>query len=303
MSYPKYIIPSNLSEPQIEADISNYFGLVSAQNTRRFRLITTNEQLTGADKKFVGNNGFLIYLQFKASEGMKTVNSYPVSSRKNRSKREDIREYRHNQKINENHILYFKLRKQAKTAIDLQHNILLKHANKVQSQAMYVANLELDKDKYYDKQYRSAQGIEHPFYWLEHPRVPFEQLTSLIGMTPFLKEHISIVPDKAVTDDNHYYSYSPLGENVIFHSPYKVNEHALKLSDRLKIILNEMYYESKNEFSIQSLSEYVNELSEQIFVDKNEKTSFNDNNPIDTILDYGRRLYEEYNILQILIIR
>lgn len=74
----------------------------------------------------------------------------------------------------------------------------------------------------------------------EHPRVPFEQLTSIIGMTPFLKEHISIVPDTKVLDDNHYYSYSPLGENVVFHSPRKVGDFSLKLSDRLKMILNEM---------------------------------------------------------------
>jgi len=143
-AYPKYLIKSQLSEKQIETDVAHYFGWIS--QGAPFRLLDANEQLTGADKKFVdGSRGFAFFLQFKVSHSLYSVNIVPPSNRKNRSQLEEIREFRKNHGFGDNPTLYFELRKKAKKAHDFQHNILMKFAKQPSSEALYVAPLHLDK--------------------------------------------------------------------------------------------------------------------------------------------------------------
>ncbi|TRW25347.1 hypothetical protein FMM05_08570 [Flavobacterium zepuense] len=62
---------SELSEDQIEADVASYLGFITPFWSKRFQLKSVNEQLTGADKLF--NRFVPIYLQFKASQGLKPL--------------------------------------------------------------------------------------------------------------------------------------------------------------------------------------------------------------------------------------
>jgi len=296
MSKPKYIIPATVKEVQIENDISNYFGYISAKNNKYYRLICTDELKTGSDKVFNSTKGFLLYLQFKASEGLKSIKDYPTSSRKNRSKLEDIREYRDKQKFNDNPTLYFKLRERSKKlSLDYQHNILLKHANQANSQAIYVANLELNKDLYNQKLMHSASSINNPFYWMRHPRIPFHELNYELSMVPFLKEHVSIVPTEKVINAKHYYSYSELGANIVFHSPTIINREISNLGDYLRKLLENLYDRQLELATIDQLSQNLRNNEIEIIDRETQRSG------LEYLVEYGKLLNQKYKIKQFII--
>ncbi|MFS8054246.1 hypothetical protein QD357_15545 [Rhizobium sp. BR 317] len=58
---PSYLLKSQLSEKQIEADVSFYLGWCS--NEMPFRLLDIDEQETGADKLFDGHRTNLHTIQ------------------------------------------------------------------------------------------------------------------------------------------------------------------------------------------------------------------------------------------------
>ena len=66
-----YKLSSNLSENQIESDVASFLGYVTPFWSSRFRLMSVDEQATGADKLF--DRFVPIYLQFKVSEGLKSI--------------------------------------------------------------------------------------------------------------------------------------------------------------------------------------------------------------------------------------
>jgi hypothetical protein len=143
----KYQIKSNLSEKQLEADVASYFGWIS--ESAPFRLLDIDERVTGADKKYF-DSGFAFFMQFKVSSGLEPASKILLSNRRNRSKLEDVREFRRKNELDDDPTLYFELRKKAKTASEYQHNILMGYANKPFSQAFYVAPLHLDKTDYFN---------------------------------------------------------------------------------------------------------------------------------------------------------
>ena len=181
----KYQIKSNLSEKQIEADVASYFGWCSKDMP--FRLLDTDELKTGADKEYKSIWGGLIYIQFKKSEGLKSVSEIQLSNRKDRSKLQDIREFRYQHGLDDNPTLYFKLRDKAKTASDFQHNILKKHHKPPYSYAIYVAPLILNKDEYYNALFNSCHLYDRyrldPFNW----RMIDNYGIQVIQHIPFLK--------------------------------------------------------------------------------------------------------------------
>src|ERR1043166_7563288 len=119
---PNYYIRSNLSEKQVEADVAAYLGWCTPVGDEPpFRLLDVDETITGADKLF--NIGTAIYMQFKKSDGLHPTTT--VSTRKNKSQLEEIREFRHQQQLEDNPSLFFQLRAKATTANDFQHNVLL----------------------------------------------------------------------------------------------------------------------------------------------------------------------------------
>ncbi|MDT2815256.1 hypothetical protein [Vagococcus carniphilus] len=294
-----YKIKSNLSEKQIEADVANYFGWISENSP--FRLLDIDEQLTGADKIYF-DSGFLFFIQFKKSEGLKPICDIPASARKNRSKLEDIREFRDVKGLDDDPTLYFKLRKMAKNATDFQHNILLKYANQPSSQAFYVAPLHLDKDEYYkclfDSTAFSLSSVHTRFL-----KSPFtkqniyyygDKWISLVKNIPYLKEHVSIVPHEPVTDYRHFYSYSSTGCDIGWHSPELLNESPSRLSDLLSYEINKCI----NENRFINLSELNNSIYLPEDVKLNlENFGLKENEfPIDSIQMKGKLINEKHKI-------
>ena len=183
----KYKLKSNLSEKQLEADVASYFGWISRGTP--FRLLDIDETLTGADKKFY-DSGFPIFMQFKVSNGLMPASIVPVSTRKNRSTLEDIREFREIKELGDDPSLYFELRKRAKNAVDYQHNVLMTFANTGYSQAFYVAPLNLDKSVYYKSLFNTVNRyLPGPFNYTKM-RLHHRDWVSHLGYIPFLKEQI-----------------------------------------------------------------------------------------------------------------
>jgi hypothetical protein len=235
----KIIIKSNLSEKQMEADVAAYFGWVS--DGLPLRLMDTNEQLTGADKVLY-DQAIAIFMQFKVAKGIKPISEIKRSNRKNRGKEELIREFRHDNDLNDLPTFYFELRAKAKTAKDFQHNILLDYANTHWSVGFYVAPTHLDTTEYYNSLYTSTSQSSSSFPFLYEGRKYFYSENSWIehvGLVPFLNEHVSIVPTERVDRHTHHYSYSKSGTDIAWHSPYVVTRNPSRFSDRLKNVYKE----------------------------------------------------------------
>jgi hypothetical protein len=189
-----YKIKGNLSERQVELDESRYFGWCSPSGGAPFRLMDVSEQLTGADLKY--DVGTAIYIQFKKSEGLKSVHSVAPSTRVNRSALEDVREFRDRRGLCQDPTLYFQLREKAPTATDLQHNLLLSYENPPWSRGIYVAPLYLDKTKYDAALFSSASRfVDDPFYYRHFSPLHKKYVTQYyLEFSPFLRAHISIPP-------------------------------------------------------------------------------------------------------------
>ena len=274
-----YFIKSNFSEKQIEADVSGFFGWISKGSP--FRLIDIDEQLTGADKKFY-DSGFAFFMQFKVSNGLKSIDKIPSSKRKNRSALEDIREFRKEHALQDDPSLFFGLRKMAKTANDFQHNILLKYSNRHNSHAFYVAPLHLDKEAYYNCLFDSVNRFSLRPYFYRCYRLIHPNWTSHVGHVPFLKEHISIIPHERVTTHKHCYSFSPTGHDIGWHSPELVSDRPSRLSD----VMSKEIASCIDDYRFISLDE----LPKILEIDTDD-IEIDDEDPIERIQRWGKRLY------------
>ncbi len=223
------VLNSDFSERQVEVDVSAY--LTWCAHGTPFRLLGVDEQATGADWRVSGV--IPIYVQFKRSTGLTPL---PASFnwRKNASPIHSIRAFRRARHLPDNPTLYFQLRAQAKTAVDLQHNILLEHHAPPRSFAVYVAPLHLSHAAYTADLFAGARDLVVPWSWR-----PTEILSaagadwwlSRFEAQPFLRSHVSIAPHERVRDHHHYYAYSTGGSHVSWHSPEVLDEEPRRLSD------------------------------------------------------------------------
>lgn len=281
----KYEIKTNLSEKQIESDVSGFFGWMSKGSP--FRLLDIDEQLTGADKKFY-DSGFAFFMQFKVSKGLEPASKVTPSTRSNRSSLESVREFRQKHGLDEDPTLYFGLRAMAKNASDYQHNILMEYVNKQYSQAFYVAPLHLDKDDYYNCLFDSAIRVRtHPYDYKRYKLYRRDWL-SHVGNIPFLKEHVSIVPHERVTTHKHHYSYSTTGCDIGWHSPEVISEKPNRLSDVLRKEIDICLNENR------LLNLY--ELSENLVKVSDQDDWQQDNDPLERIKRWARKTYEQHRI-------
>src|SRR6187397_1695143 len=110
----RFKLDSELSEKQIEADVSNYFGWISPNHRKLpYRLLDINEQQTGADKQF--DCVIPIYMQFKVSDGLTKISDYKIIRKiSGSSSLQRIRKFRYDEDLYDNPTLYFKLREKAK---------------------------------------------------------------------------------------------------------------------------------------------------------------------------------------------
>ncbi|MDJ1483488.1 hypothetical protein QNI16_23520 [Cytophagaceae bacterium YF14B1] len=299
-------IKSALSEKQIEADVTTYFGWISPINQRYpFRLLDINESITGADKLY--DYVIPIYLQFKVSHGLKPL-SFRIPIEIGLSKISSlnkifgldkiiglnkIRAFRRKNELYDNPTLYFQLRERAATAEDFQHNILLKFANTGMSHAFYVAPLTLDMNSYRNMLYEeNNRFLQDPFFHKEIFIIQKKWISAL-GMVPFLRGHISIPPHERVDTHEHYFSFSPSGTDIAWHSPNVISRDASRLSDQLVRILN------TNSWT--PIESYWRLLLEQDLV-SNSDAGDNSQNFLYNLQRFGRTLYEKHEIRQLLIL-
>lgn len=281
----KYEIKANLSENQIESDVSGFFVWMSKNSP--YRLLDIDEQLTGADKKFY-DSGFAFFMQFKASKGLEPASKIIPSTRRNRSPLESVREFRHRHGLEDDPTLYFGLRAMAKNASDFQHNILMKYANQQYSQAFYVAPLHLDKDEYYYSLFESASRFRgHPYDYKRY-KLYRQDWVSHVGNIPFLKEHVSIVPHERVTTHKHHYSYSGTGCDIGWHSPEIISERPNRLSDVLRKEIDICITESRL-FNLY-------ELAEKLAKDYDQEVSLQHDDPLELLQHWARKLYDQHRV-------
>lgn len=301
---PKYYVKGNLSEKQIEADVASFMGWCTPPGANSaFRLLDIDEQKTGADKLF--DRGIAIYMQFKKSTGLQSASAAAPSRRKGRSVLEDIREFRARMNLQDDPTLFFQLRAKAKTAADLQHNVLLAYERPPSSRAIYVAPLILDKTQYHTSLHdTSTRFLLYPFYYIfryevleAHQR---QVMTRMLEAVPFLREHISIPPHERVDDHNHYYAYSEVGTDISWHSPEVVMREPSRLSDFVAGLFRRAIANPEEMMPIKALSRQLGELSLTLGlppIDAQEREE-----PMRFIRRHGEWLRSEYGIRQLLLL-
>ncbi|MFD2890405.1 hypothetical protein ACFS5J_00035 [Flavobacterium chuncheonense] len=293
----KYHLKCNFKEKLIEIDISRFFGGFLDKSFTPYFLQDSNEPLTGADLE--SNFDVLpVYMQVKVSEGLKTITKQPGSKRKNRSKLEDIREFRDTLNLDyaDDYFLFFSLRKMAKNAIDFQHNILMSYTNTGFSHAFYVAPLSIDK-KEYEKSLFNRNNYIHtsPFYFHRYELRDINW-TSHFGFIPFLRNHISIIPHTKVNTHEHSYAYSKSGIDVTWHSPEYISNEPSRLSDTMGYIFQN-FEQRKENINIKQLANRLREMPIM------QKTDFNSDNPWEIVRTHGNILAKDYNIKQLIFLK
>jgi len=287
-------IESQLSENQIESDVASYLGYLTPIWSKRFRLISVDEQTTGADKLF---NRFLpIYLQFKVSHGLNpTAAILPRVLNKPLAR---IIGYRNSNNLSGNPVLYFQLRKKANTAIDFQHNILHKMNLPPMQYGLYVAPLTLDMQEY-------EKLLDRAWYFRFYPIDPFIhrqmeihdttlQKKLVLGSNPFLRNHIAIPPHEIVTTHEHHYSFSKSGGDVAWHSGELLNDD-FRLSTQLARIFNSFYYNRDLGLPLDQFVRYIRDFRFDRYrrID-DDSESLND--PYLLVSRFGKLLKTEFNI-------
>lgn len=281
---------SELSEDQVEADVASYLGYVTPIWSRRFRLLSVDEQETGADRLF--NRFVPIYLQFKVSDGLKPL-AFNFSLLSPNRPLQRIRSFRRNNGINTDPTLYFRLRNIAKNARDFQHNILRSFHQPPRQFAMYVAPLTLSIDEYNEN--LSASIFDRlftidPFFYREE-RVFTDTVRNYLGIVPFLRGHISIPPHETVTTSEHYYSYSKSGGNIAWHSG-EILKGDFRLSTQFRRILNYAYSYENAGYNKEEFVKFIKEFMKE----RNERFDIQQNFADRTIFEFGNYLKQVYNI-------
>ena len=297
---PKYHIKGDLSEKQIEADVAAYFGWCTPSELESpFRLLDIDEQVTGADKLF--DRGSLIYIQFKKSAGLRSVLSVAPSSRKGRSPLEEVRIFRAREGLDDDPSLYFQLHPKAKTATDLQHNILLQYECPPSSRGIYVAPLLLDKDTYHRTLFASSDRfLLDPFYYRFRHSLHTKRWIQHLGAVPFLREHVSIPPHERVTDHNHYFAYSTTGTDISWHSPALVEGGPIRLSDFMVTTFRRALNDSESMNTLEQLLNQTMQVANQIGYSARDRAG--NDSPLSLLGNHAKWLKAVHNIRQFVLL-
>jgi hypothetical protein len=116
---------------------------------------------------------------------------------------------------------------------------------------------------------------------------------SYIGHTPFLKEHISIIPHEHVKTHKHYYSYSTTGCDIAWHSPEKLSEGPSRLSDVLRNEITRCISEK--------MFPELNELESMLGFDQID-VRYDRNHTIERIQEKARYIYKKHKVRLILLL-
>lgn len=290
-----YKIQSELSENQIESDVSSYLGYITPFWSKRFRLISVDEQATGADKLF--NRFQPIYLQFKVSQGL-DPKAFILPNFLNKPL-PNIISYRKKNNLPGDPILYFELRKRAATANDFQHNILHSLHKPPSQYALYIAPLTLylsEYEKLSNINWFRRFFIRDPFYLREleiNDSVINKDIK--IGMNPFLRSHISIPPHLTVSTHNHHYSFSQSGGDVAWHGGELLADD-FRLSTQWGRILNNAYLPDNNGINRDEFYRSIEEFFSLNINTENNQIPLNNNSFSTTVASFASVLKINYNI-------
>ena len=259
-----------------------------------------NEQATGADKKY--DVGTAIYIQFKKSDGLKSVGDIAPSTRSNRSRLEEIREFRNRRGLAQDPTLYFQLRRKAPNAADFQHNVLLAYENPPWSRAVYVAPLFLDRTAYDNALFGSAgRFLTDPFYYHLPHQIHSKYLTQYyLEFSPFLRGHVSIAPHQRVDTHEHFYAYSENGCDISWHSPEVREEGPSRLSDFLGEIVEGAIRDPELMRPLPDLARTL--TSRSLDLGLAVETSIREEAPLAALTRLGSSLSSSYQIRQFLLL-
>lgn len=288
-------IASQLSENQIESDVASFLGYITPIWSKRFRLISVNEQTTGADKLF--NRFIPIYLQFKVSEGLNPNTIIPKQFLN--KPHSNIISYRKLNNLQGNPILCFKLRAKAVTALDFQHNILSKLHKPPFQFAQYVAPLTLSLSEY--EEFLRASLIDR--YFTHNPFVhrDFEVFDTLVNkdfyfqLIPFLRGHISIPPHKAVNTNEHHYSFSQSGGDVAWHGGEILNDD-YRLSIQWTRILSGLSYDERFGIDSDTYYSFIKDFINANFRGMEEYLNRDSDSYLQSVISFARLLKQTYSI-------
>lgn len=207
--------------------------------------------------------------------------------------------------------LYFELRAKKPKHKDFQHNILFDLKNKLdktgKGQAFYTAPLFLNRKAYLSAVHTSSLFSWRPWHWFRHDPF-FEEMQKILTHTgsikfqniPILREHIVIPPHTKVTTHKHRYSYLESGKEICFHSPTRLeNEQNLEqtIYNFLRFRDGQPTTEMINlQDSLSLLAELSAIIDSENEVDSNEQI-------IDRWLNFGEKLWNEYEIYQLMLIK
>lgn len=299
-----YELPVSLSEKQIEADVSNYFGFLSSsfREFGKYRLLDIDEQITGADKKF-NWQGTAYYLQFKKPCALKPCTESELASRlrSNADKKQRIRRFRSTEGLEDfPYSVCFSLHGQAKTASDLQHNILRSYEKPPNSRATYVCPLVTDPEEYS----RLLGAFPHPEFPFDY--LPFQWIRDGLHVAhvarhvPLLRGHAAIVPHVEVDSADHYYSFSRNATDIAFHSPKLVAEGPLRLSDF--VAAEALRHQTHEGLPLTRLVEHLREASHEL-TELFDGTETAPREPLDWLQWHGRLLRRYGGIRQFVLLK
>jgi len=222
-------IASEMSEKQIEADVSNFFGHYSS-HFGSFRLLDVDEQLTGADKQMNWRT-VAYFFQFKRPIGLTPLTTVPRKQSKQPLMR--VRVFRHQNLLDQHpYSVCFELRDRRDSGTPFQHNVLLRYEQPPISRAIYVCPLSLTEADYVRSMRDDAHDFDFPFWDWRHQWVLHgEYVARAAERSPFLRGHVSIVPHEEVSSAAHHYSFSKQGTDVAFHQPRLLQARPSRLSD------------------------------------------------------------------------
>ncbi|MBA0239820.1 hypothetical protein [Stenotrophomonas maltophilia] len=305
----KFKIPFELAEHQIGMKLEHYFGILEECLGGNFELESSTEAKTGADYEYKGLQA-RYYLQAKSPIALRSTQIVPIAKGKENEGLNAIRAFRKDNNLAESpHSFCFGLRKPAKHAKvpdELQHNLLYAmNSPDSNSHAMYVAPTVHSKEEYLallrDRSHFNKL-YDGPFWGFGEKRVSLANFASDVMMNmPFLQAHICITPHDKVTTHEHHYSYSAHANDVAFHSPIVLESASWSLADFLASQARQIAG-----FETQSTESVLNEMREALpesVLRALGDSSQQDQPPLSTIRKIGKMLWEQYGIVQYLVMK
>ena len=214
------------------------------------------------------------------------------------------------------HSLFFSLREKSKSQKTFQHNILLRLRMHLRDRgigdAAYVCPLFLDRSAYrlnmhwagLSRWLRFWRGdpwhYEDEFLNDHGRRIRFDRI-------PILVEHVTIPPHEKVFSAAHSYSFTESGNDLCFHSPLSLPEHASSLLEFLKKI-SHGFLDRGEKFRPENAIGELRQLVEFVTKSDDEEPpilfdAIYDDDPIGSWLAWGDYLRNEFGIDQFALVR